>query len=174
MLEQNQVKLRPIQEDDLPQLVEWKNNREISHLTGGYMPVTLTQEAIRYELEQESSSKYTFLIEIYDKTAIGYCGLMGVEPVSRRAELFIRIGYKEKQGQGYGKETLKSLLSFAFEDLNLNRLFITVFTDNTKAIALFEMLGFKKEGTLRSHQYAQGQYKNMVMMGLLRAEWEKI
>jgi RimJ/RimL family protein N-acetyltransferase len=65
-------------------------------------------------------------------------------------------------------------LRFAFHELNLFRVCLTVFSYNAAAIALYEQLGFTREGTYREHIERDGQRYDMVLYGLLRPEWEKM
>jgi RimJ/RimL family protein N-acetyltransferase len=64
--------------------------------------------------------------------------------------------------------------AYAFRELNLYRISLTVFSYNTRAIRLYEKLGFVHEGVSRSALYRDGQRHDMLLMGLLRPEWEHI
>ncbi len=74
-------------------------------------------------------------------------------------------------GQGYGREALSLLLRFAFDELNLRRLSLTVFSYNARAIRLYEGLGFQREGTFREFLVRDGQPYDMLLYGLLEREW---
>jgi RimJ/RimL family protein N-acetyltransferase len=63
-------------------------------------------------------------------------------------------------------------LRFAFHELNLHRVCLTVFSYNAPAIALYERLGFVREGVYREHIERDGQHFDMLLFGLLRREWE--
>jgi RimJ/RimL family protein N-acetyltransferase len=58
-------------------------------------------------------------------------------------------------------------------ELNLYRLQLSVKAYNTRAIRLYEKLGFKHEGTLREYGERNGERYNMHLYGLLRHEWDK-
>lgn len=60
-------------------------------------------------------------------------------------------------GQGFGQESIKLLLPFAFWVLNLHRLSLTVFSYNTRAIQLYKRLGFVQEGIARQAIQRDGQ-----------------
>lgn len=172
MLKGEKVVLRPIEVEDLPLIVKWKNDRQITNMTSSYKPITLSQEELLYDLDQESTNTYRYIIDI-DRDAIGYCGLTNIDWKSRRCEIFIRVSRKDKWGKGYGTDSIKLLLNFAFTDLNLNKIFLTAYEDNMEALTLYEALKFKKEGVLREHAFNQGIYKNMVIMGLIKSEWNE-
>ena len=64
-------------------------------------------------------------------------------------------------------------MRFAFDELNLHRVQLTVFSYNERAIALYEKLGFQREGVYREHLQRDGRRYDMYLYGLLRHEWEK-
>ena len=58
-----------------------------------------------------------------------------------------------------------------FETLNLNRVFLRVYAENARAIRSYEKAGFVREGRLRDAVYKHGKYDDVILMGVLRAEW---
>ncbi len=74
-------------------------------------------------------------------------------------------------GQGFGREALGLLMRFAFDEVNLRRLSLTVFAYNTRAIRLYEGMGFVREGTFREFLVRDGQPHDMLLYGLLEREW---
>ena len=85
----------------------------------------------------------------------------------------IAIGEAKCRGKGYGYEVMQLVLRFAFDELNLHRIQLTVFSYNERAIALYEKLGFHREGVYREHLQRDGRRYDMYLYGLLRSEWEK-
>lgn len=83
----------------------------------------------------------------------------------------IDIGEKEYWGQGYGKEALSILLNYAFQELNLHRVSLRVFSFNEKAIKLYKNLGFKEEGNSRQSLYRNGHWHDILHMGILKEEF---
>ncbi len=84
----------------------------------------------------------------------------------------IGFGNREHWGKGYGGEALRLLLDYAFGELNLHRVQLTVFAYNERAIALYEKLGFVREGVYREFLLRDGVRYDMYLYGLLRREWE--
>ena len=64
------------------------------------------------------------------------------------------------------------ILRFAFNELNLHRVQLTVFEYNDRAVAVYERLGFQREGVYREALYRDGVRYDMYLYGLLRREWE--
>ena len=83
----------------------------------------------------------------------------------------MRIVVSEK-GKGYGKEAIKLLLKFAFEEISTHRFWLDVRMHNTYAIRLYENLGFKEEGILRECVKYKDGYVSVKVMSILRREYE--
>ena len=107
---------------------------------------------------------------------IGVAGLCSVHPFHRTAEISLYIA-KEYHGNvptGTAKAILKTIAAYAFEDLNLNRIFGETFYTNTIELLNLQQLGFITEGTLRQTYYKNGQYIDSVIQSLLRSDYDKL
>jgi RimJ/RimL family protein N-acetyltransferase len=105
-------------------------------------------------------------------TPIGTCGYHGIDWRSRSAELGISIGEKSFWNKGYGTETMRLLLKYGFETLNLNRIMLDVFDTNKRAIRTYEKAGFLLEGRKRQAMYKNGKYFDILIMSVIRDEWQ--
>jgi len=167
------VALTPLCIDDLPALVAWLNEREQVLFNAPYKPIHESQHQAWFEGIQARNDVVIFGIRLLtDRKLIGSCQLHSVDHVHRSAELQIRIGNTSQRGRGYGLEAVRLLLEFAFNDLNLHRVYLHVFSTNTAAIRLYEKAGFKKEGMLREAAHINGKYVDVAVMGILRDEHE--
>jgi RimJ/RimL family protein N-acetyltransferase len=93
--------------------------------------------------------------------------------VNRSAEVGIFIGDKPSWNQGYGREAMRLMLKHAFETLNLNRVYLRVFAENARGIKAYEHAGFQHEGCQRQACYQEGHYQDVLMMSVLRQEWDQ-
>lgn len=73
------------------------------------------------------------------------------------------------QGKGVGTELMRAALDLAENWLNLTRIELEVFTDNTAGIALYEKFGFEREGTHRRCAFRDGGYVDAYSMARVRA-----
>jgi len=55
--------------------------------------------------------------------------------------------------------------------MNLNRIDLVVFEDNQKAIQLYMKTGFQKEGTMKEARFVEGEFRNLILMRLLKREY---
>ena len=105
-----------------------------------------------------------------DLIFVGHCTLHHLHAASRRAE----IGYalaRPYWGKGYMHEALQTLLRFAFERLDLNRLEADIDPRNVPSARSLERLGFVKEGLLRERWIVNGEVSDTGFYGLLRRDW---
>jgi RimJ/RimL family protein N-acetyltransferase len=109
-----------------------------------------------------------------DGVHIGHCGLHRGRPEDRHAELGIMIGEKEYWNRGYGTDTMLTLVRFAFEQMNLNKVSLGVFETNDRAQAVYRKTGFVEEGRAREDYYQDGRYWDVVRMSVLRREWDAL
>lgn len=107
-----------------------------------------------------------------DDRLIGFVALHSIEWNNQVGEISIGIGCSADWGKGYGTEALRLALGFAFNELNLNRVWLTVIGYNTRAVRTYEKVGFRHEGVLRQAGLRDGKRYDLLAMGLLREEWE--
>jgi len=115
-----------------------------------------------------------FAIEtIEDSHYIGDCGINSVDWKNSVANAVIFIGNNAYRGKGYGTEAMQILMAFAFDQMNINKLRLNVYSFNERAIKSYEKCGFIREGVLRQEIFRDGKYYDTIVMGILRAEYQK-
>lgn len=169
------IYFRPLDINDLERLIKWINDPEITiFLTMGRFPANSIREKEWLENLYRSQDEVVMGIVIKDgDILIGNCGLHQIDWVSRSAIFGIIIGEKEYQDKGYGTEAVLLMLKYAFEILNLNRVELTVYDFNKRAIRCYEKAGFILEGRLRQKIFKDGNYQDVLIMSILKEEWEK-
>ncbi|MCZ6654366.1 MAG: GNAT family protein [Planctomycetota bacterium] len=105
-----------------------------------------------------------------DEALIGTCTLAHVDAQNRRAEIGFALR-RDQWGQGYMSEATRTLLRFAFEELELHRIEADVDPRNEAPIRLLERLGFQREGYLRERWLVGQETHDTIFYGLLRREW---
>ena len=163
--------LRALEENDLPHFVRWINDPGTRRFMYMRFPLSMTEEENWWQSFISSQGDYLFAIEALDGTYIGNIGLHGIQPENRQARLGIIIGEKAYWGQGYGTDAIQAMLGWAFGYLNLNRVALTVFAYNERAIRCYQKCGFRHEGGMRQARYVDGRYYDELLMGILRDEW---
>lgn len=106
-----------------------------------------------------------------DNSLIGSVTLFHPDFTHRRAEIGYALG-RAHWGQGYMQETLKAVLTYAFEALNFHRIEADVDPRNTASVRTLERLGFQREGHLRERWHVGGEIQDAYFYGLLKPDWE--
>lgn len=121
----------------------------------------------------KSEHEVAFGIAIKENDAlVGVTGLSQINFKNRHTVFGIFIGEKSEWGKGYGTEATALITGYAFETLNMNRVWLQVYEYNERGIRAYERVGFKREGVFRQHRYHEGRYWDTIVMGILREEWE--
>jgi RimJ/RimL family protein N-acetyltransferase len=171
MLKGQKVTLRPVEREDLKRIHELSQDVELSILAESeYQPRSLAHWEKRFEKHLETEPAW-FVIEA-DAQIIGDTGLHGLDRQHGTAELGIAIWDRAFLGKGYGRDAVNVLLEWAFDAQNWRRIWLTALASNERAIRSYLACGFVEEGRLRQHDFFHGEYVDMVVMGLLRSEWE--
>lgn len=178
MIHGARIRLRGAEHADLPTFVSWLNDPEVRHNLAAYWPMSMAREERWFaELGSRPVQEQPLVVEIQEGDQwkpIGNCGFHHIDWLHRSAELGIMIGVKEKWNQGYGTEAMQLLQRIGFETLNLHRLYLRVYERNAAGIRAYEKAGFVQEGRQRHAQYDQGVYSDVLMMSILRPEWDAL
>lgn len=171
MLRGDRTTLRALQDNDLELLRSWRNHPDLFPLHCSSMLVSQIEQRRWYDHYGSRNETVVFMIEDEEQTAIGYTILKNLDHKNGQAEIGLHIA-PERQGKGYGKDAFKTLIRYCFEELNLNRVYLQVFSFNQRAARMYEALGFQHEGRLRECYFSQNAYHDILIMGLLRREYQ--
>jgi RimJ/RimL family protein N-acetyltransferase len=178
MLEGELVRLRALEPEDLERCYRWLNDPEVTRfIEGGRYPPSMVQEREWLDNAVRNRSGFANVLlamETKDGVHIGNIGLHEGSPEHRRAKLGIITGDKDYWSKGYGTDAIRRLLRFAFEQMNLNRVELGTFDFNERAQACYRKCGFVEEGRRRQDRYIDGAYHDLIIMGILRSEWEAL
>ena len=173
MLNGERVLLRPIQRGDLPRLWELGSDFEVAVLgsSGPVVPHSLAESEADFEKElaQPRKDRAYFAIEVNGEL-IGEAGLHRIDHFSRACELGIGIG-REFWGRGFGQDAVRTLVDYAFEHLNMNRVGLYVLAEDPRAVGAYRKVGFVEEGRIRQHAWVRGRYEGELVMSILREDW---
>jgi RimJ/RimL family protein N-acetyltransferase len=97
---------------------------------------------------------------------------MNISGAHDYADLSVILGHEEDRDHGYGADAISALLDYAFEELGLHRIGLSVFAFNPAAISTYEKLGFRTEGRLRQTVKRGEGFYDAILMSILKPEWE--
>jgi RimJ/RimL family protein N-acetyltransferase len=182
LLHGTRVRLMALSQDDLPTIATWYQDTEFMRLLDAVPAHPKSAESLHSWLEeaQKASDGYLFAVRLLDNDGlsgdsllIGFIELDGILWTHGTAWFSIAIGMSEYREKGYGTEAARLALAFAFQELNMHRVQATVFSYNRRSMAMFERLGFRREGAFREFIHRDGERYDMLLYGILRREFEK-
>jgi RimJ/RimL family protein N-acetyltransferase len=175
LLRGERVRLTGMRAEDMDIITRWHQDDEFLRLLRFAPAEPLNDNVWKKFYEQEQprfKNEYGFAVRLIENDQlIGFCSLNDIMFNHQNAWIAIGIGEPSARGQGYGYDTMSLLLRFAFNELNLHRVQLAVFGYNTRAIHLYEKLGFVREGTLREALLREGQRFDLYNYGMLASEW---
>src|SRR5258708_5768474 len=172
MLKGEKVILRPVERDDLRRMHDLRANVDlVMQANGDWQPVPLGSMERWFEKGLDDEDKSWFVIEA-DEKVIGDIGLHHRNQRSRVTSFGIAILDPDYVGKGYGREAINLFLDWAFRIVNYRRVWLETGANNERAQRAYKACGFVEEGRLREHDFSNGVYEDMIVMGLLRTEWE--
>ncbi|WP_137287532.1 GNAT family N-acetyltransferase [Halorussus salinisoli] len=169
-LSSDRVDLRITEREDVEFLQRARTDPELR------TPLTFTEPQTREQVEEfyentisSDNGDANFLLCVDGREdPLGEVDLFRVE--SDHAEIAYWL-LPEGRGEGYATEAVSLLLDYAFETRGLRRVFARVVDFNERSRGLLKRLGFTEEGRLRDHEYLDGEYRDVLIYGLLREEW---
>jgi RimJ/RimL family protein N-acetyltransferase len=171
------IRARRVEKDDLSLFMAWINDPEVTKGLTLFLPMGMWEEEDWFaNLSKRPQTERPLVIEIPDGDdwrAIGNMNVFKIDAVARSAEVGIMLGDKSIWNQGYGTEAMRVLIKHCFATLNLNRVQLHVYDDNIWAVRAYEKVGFVHEGCKRQALYKHGKYKDVLIMSILRDEWEQ-
>lgn len=154
----------------------WGRNLEFQRMLDTEPPTLWSakkiKEWIEKELEKEIPDEYFFTIHLLNPDQlIGFVDLRDVHWNQRDAWVGIGIGEPRYWNNGYGTDAMRLALRYAFMELSLERVSLSVFATNQRAIRSYEKAGFRPEGIKRQVIHRDGMIEDVLYMGILRQEW---
>src|SRR5262245_36555238 len=171
------VRLAPIDpETDAETFAQWFDDPTSTRLAGWRPNRPINTANAREQLEAwvkaAPGSMHFAVRTIADDRLVGGIGLKDINLVDETAELGLGLYRQEDWGRGYGREMVTLALRYAFNELNLHRVWLTTSSFNERALKLYEKLGFRHEGRAREQVRIEGRRWDSIFMGMLRDEFE--
>jgi len=176
------VYLSPISLENVDTFMEWLNDPEVIWFTTFHSEImSLIKEKEAVENLAKSGTNFSIVTRdddngvgksgVFRNKVIGNCGFFRISEINRTADVCIIIGEKDYWGKGYGSDALRLLIKFGFENRNFNSINLRVFSFNERAIACYEKVGFKRQGTCREAVIRGNRKYDLIYMDILASEY---
>ncbi|MDF2474834.1 MAG: family N-acetyltransferase [Sphingobacterium sp.] len=166
--------LKPLSIQHVRSFYTWLNDPEAIKYSLSLFQSLNTKEAIDkwfISVVNDSKNYNQGIFLANSNTLVGYAGICNISASNKLGEYFIFIGDRNQWGKGIGSQVTKLIVALGFEELNLNRIMLTVSEPNYAAVKAYTNAGFKLEGKMRQACYRDNKFHDKLIMSILREEW---
>lgn len=167
----NNLYFKPLSTKDAKEIHSFSSDEDVSRFIGWNLMISLEETIDHIEKmikrEIEGTYLYASIALKATNTVIGTAMIFNFNKEANHAE----IGYvlhKDFWGNGYGTETVKLLIDFAYSILKLHKIHANVVDTNLGSVKVLENNGFELEGRLRDYYFVDGRYFDGLVFGKLR------
>lgn len=167
-------KLREIERKDLDLINSWRNDPELIEQLGApyrFINNEVDQKWFDSYMNNRASQVRCAIVDNVDDKILGLVSLVSINQINQSAEFHIMIGNRDNQGKGIGSFAVREMLKHAFNNMNLNRVELTVLENNNRAKHLYEKNGFIYEGRKRKAKFKGGRFVDMLMYAIIRDDY---
>jgi len=152
----------------------WNNDSRFWSGVGQRQFVSMAQVEREHKEWVEDETPHTgvpFGAQTKDGKPLGYFGINWISYHNRFGMFGASIGEAEYWGGGYGTDALLLLTDYAFDELDLRRVFLATMSLNARVIRQMEKVGWTFEARRRQAVYADGVWYDELVYGMLREDW---
>lgn len=170
------ILLRAIEPADLPMLRQWANDVEIQRMLGGWhFPTSPQDQEAWFSTLSCNSLNQRFAIETRELGLIGTANLVSIDWKNRNAFHGVMLGDKNVRGKGYGVDTIRAIMRYAFDELGLCRLDTDIIVYNEASLrAYIEKCGWVEEGRRADWYFREGRRWDKILVGITRDRYHEI
>ncbi len=171
MLKGKRVGLRAIEQADLSQLLQWRNQPEFRRFFREYRELNNENQQQwfeKYVLNDRDTIMFA-IVELTTKELIGACGLCYIDWINRSADFSIYIGKDNLYiDSTFAIEAAQLMEKYGFEELNLHRLWAEIYSIDEAKVKFFKELKFIQEGRFKDTHWTEGKWVDSIYYGKIR------
>lgn len=175
MIEGQNVKLVHASMEQAPDRYAWLQDTDSCRLYLGHATPAITYKSVESDIliamNSSPAAGFIELAVIARGQYVGFTYLRRLDLLNRSAEYGVFLGPQNIRGQGLGIETANLMLDYGFHELNLHRIWLSVFAFNMRAVRCYTQCGFREEGVLRQSIFSDGRYHDTLIMSILSEEF---
>ena len=175
MIAGEHVILRAFEREDAERCYRWMNDPNIVRTLKSRYPIAFSNEIewLDRAMHATSNERHFAIERKDDRSHIGNASIHGIDWVSRTSWFGLFIGEPTAWNRGFGGDAIGTLIRFAFDEMNLEKLRINVFDYNDRAKHVLEGHGFVVEGKLQRDFYREGTWHDIVIYSVFRDSRKK-
>ena len=175
MISGKKVGLRAVESHDLQQLMEWRNQPDFRKNFREHREINMENQRTWFQSVSANKNDFMFsIVELETGMLIGACGLLYTNWILRSSDFSFYIGKDSSyvDSDGLADESASLLLTYGFECLNLNKVWMELYEFDSQKLEFFQGLGFQIDGKLRANAFEEGKYWDSFILSMLLSDWE--
>lgn len=179
LLETERLVIRDNIPDDLEDFYELLSDDGVTKFIPGHKVKSIEEARARLQIsidESISDKRTKYFFSIIEKQTNEYIGTIGyLVEEEHNNEKLVDLGYlikKKYWNNGYTTEAAKKVIEYAFLYDNVIKIKAGCLEENFSSEKIMINCGLIKEGHLREQQFHEGKWKDRVIYGILKSEWE--
>jgi RimJ/RimL family protein N-acetyltransferase len=177
MLTGKKTGLRAVEKEDLSYLRDWRNIPAFRRNFREVRELNMHNQEQWFAKTFSNPNDFMFTItDLENKEPIGAAGLLYINWIIRSADFSFYIGKNEWyiDDKGYAADAANLLISYGFNNLNLNKIWMELYEFDKKKIDFFtKEFNFKQDGLLRQNCFEDGKYHDSVIISLLKDDYAR-
>ena len=171
-MQEDKISIRKFEEKDIKNKIKWINDSKNNKFLHYDLPLEFEKTLNWFNKNKNNENRYDAIIE-YDGIPVGVIGLLNIDYKNKKAEYYITLGENQYKGKGIAYQSSIKLLEYAFDELNLNKIYLYTEVENERAQKLFNKLSFNKEGVLKEDLIINNVKKDRYIYAIFKNEWNK-
>jgi len=167
------IGFRDLVEADRELIFAWRALPDVAASMYSDHAITPDEHA-RWFAQLPSRTDYRYWIVTLDGKPVGLVNLAHLDRANGRTDWGFYLAEASSRGHGIGGFVEYQVLRVAFDELQLNKVYGEVLAFNETALAFHEKHGYRREGCQRQHVRKDGRYHDVVLIGMLRDEWQAL
>lgn len=174
LLENELLKLRALEPEDLELLYRWENDSELWEVGNTRSPYS--RFMLKQYISQSDTNIYEnkqlrlMMVSVQSNQTVGTVDLFDFDIHNSRIALGLFVD-EAFQGKGYAKAALKLTEGYVFNFLRINQLYVHIASTNKASISMFEKENFEKTGVLKNWIKSSDGYTDIVLFQQFRNQY---
>lgn len=171
LLENDKIRLRAVEPQDLEQLYVWENNPTLWHVGNTRQPYSkfaLKQYILQVDEDLYESKQLRLMItDISEGKTVGTVDLFDFDIHNSRIALGLFVDATE-QGKGYASAALHLIEDYVFNFLQINQLYCHIAETNMASRQMFEKEGYETNGMMKNWIKTPEGFDNIILFQRFR------
>lgn len=164
------MKLRKLEYNDIPYMIEWMHDSSVTEFLRNNFSEIDEEKAKKFIDSSISNTCVNYAIVDDSNEYMGTVSLKNIDNENKKAEYAICMRNKA-MGKGLSRFATDEILRIAFEDLDLNKVYLYVSKDNIRANKFYQKYNFILEGEFKEDMFIKGEFKDINWYRILKREY---